>query len=91
MEQVEFARTGNPPRNAIRIRGYIGAIGGRIPQQYVTYVLRDRGTYYVFTLYAVGLDAITGELSTIAPLDAADVTAFEQLLGTLTFQIGPGG
>lgn len=91
MEQVEIARTGDPPRNAIKIRGYIGAIGGRIPQQYITYVLRDQGIYYVFTLYAVGLDAATSDVTTIAPLDAADVATFEQLLGTLTFQIGPAG
>ncbi len=91
MEQVKFARTGDPPRTAISIQGYIGAIGGRIPQQYLTYVLRDHGTYYVFTLYAVGLDAATGDASTIAPLNATDVTTFEQMLGTLTFQIGPGG
>jgi hypothetical protein len=91
MEQVEFARTSDPPRNAIRIRGYIGAIGGRTPQQYVTYVLRERGMYYVFALYAVGLDATTGDVSAIAPLDESDVTTFEQMLGTLTFQPGPGG
>jgi hypothetical protein len=91
MEQVELTRVGNPTRNAIRIQGYIGSIGGRIPQQYVTYLVREGGTYYTFTLYALGLDSQVERADGIWPLDEADITAFERMMETLTFRVGPTG
>ncbi|MDY6877101.1 MAG: hypothetical protein SWK90_12995 [Chloroflexota bacterium] len=72
-------------QEATRIRGYVGAVGGNIPQQYITYViLRDR-VYYTFTLHALSRDSAgqTGEI--IWPLGEEDIAVFEQIMGTLQF------
>ncbi len=71
-------------QTATRLSGYIGAIGGNIPQQYVTYVIPRAGRYYSFTLYALPSSA-TPSSNDIVPLDEADVALFEQMLATLTF------
>jgi hypothetical protein len=91
IEQTELARVGNPARNAIRIAGYIGSIGGRIPQQYVTYLVREGGVYYTFTLYALGRDRQVEDVSGVWPLDQADIVDIERMMGTLTFQVGSMG
>jgi hypothetical protein len=91
MEDVELTRVGDPTRNGIRISGYIGSIGGRIPQQYVTYVMREGGTYYAFTLYALGGDREVERVDVIWPLDEADVVVFERMMETLRFRVGSRG
>jgi hypothetical protein len=91
MEQIEWTRVGDPTRNAIRISGFIGSIGGRIPQQYVTYLMREGGMYYTFTLYASGRDSEVERVDVIWPLGEADIVAFEQMMETLTFQVGNRG
>ena len=72
-------------QEATRIRGYIGAIGGNIPQQYVTYIATKDDVYYVFTLYAVGRGHTDPADMTIRPLVEEDVVVFEQIMGTLQF------
>ena len=91
MEQTELTRVSNSTRNAIRIGGYIGSIGGRIPQQYVTYLMREGGMYYTFTLYALGRDSKVERVDVVWPLDEADIVAFERMMETLTFQVGNRG
>lgn len=91
MEQTELTRVGDPARNAIRISGFIGSIGGRTPQQYVTYLVREGGMYYTFTLYALGRDSEIERVDVIWPLSEADIVAFERVMETLTFQVGPLG
>jgi hypothetical protein len=69
---------------ATRIEGYIGSIGGNVPQDYLTYVI-ERGTrYYNFTLYA-GAAPDADPTADPAPLAAEDVAVFEQMLATLQF------
>jgi len=91
MEQSEFTRVGAPSRTAIRISEFIGSVGGRVPQQYVTYLMKDGGLYYTFTLYALGLDSEAECVDVTWPLDEADIVAFERMMETLTFRVGSGG
>jgi hypothetical protein len=67
---------------ATKVTGYIGSIGGNVPQRYITYILPRDGRYYVFTLYALGFKAVSNDPSTIWPLKESDVALFEQVLDT---------
>ena len=71
--------------DAIRVEGYMGAIGGEIPQRYLQYILKHDNRYYVFTLFALGFHASSNDFYTIWPLEEDDVTLFEQVLETLRF------
>ncbi len=70
---------------ATRIEGYIGAIGGNIPQQYVTYFLPRGERFFAITLYALGFGGQSDDLATIRPLNEDDVAMFEELLATVSF------
>jgi hypothetical protein len=91
IDYVTLTRTGTPARTAIRLRGYVGAIGGNIPQQYVTYLVRDGGMTYTLTLYALERDTDVERVDEIWPLDEADIETFERMMATLAFQVGPAG
>jgi hypothetical protein len=82
IETSETVVIGN--NEATKLAGYIGAIGGNIPQQYQTYVFERGGRYYSFTLYALGRSE-TAEETEIQPLAAEDVALFEQMLRSLRF------
>jgi hypothetical protein len=69
---------------ATKITGYIGAIGGNIPQNTVTYVFPRENLYYTFTLYAVGDYEPTDDLS-VRPLRLEDVVLFRRLVETIRF------
>jgi hypothetical protein len=74
-------------QEATRVEGYIGSVGGFIPQQYVSYVLKHENQYYRFEIHAVSsaetFDA--GDISTIRPLKAEDLELFEKIMSTLAF------
>jgi hypothetical protein len=72
-------------QEATKILGYIGSIGGYIPQQYVRYVVHKNSQYYIFTLYAVGLSDTSGITGPIRPLKQEDIELFEQIMQTLEF------
>jgi len=81
MEVVEEVVIGD--KEATRIKGYIGSIGGNIPQEYVTYVYRKVYDYYIFTLWALPNDTNINEAATISPLREKDLEIFERMLKTL--------
>ena len=70
---------------ATKVTGYIGAVGGIIPQRYLQYILKHDNRYYSFTLWALRRDAKNECCSVIWPLNDNDIALFEQLLNTLTF------
>jgi hypothetical protein len=72
-------------RSAIRISGSIGAAGGNVPQQYLTYVFEKDNRYYTLTLYAVPGGSVTTNNESIQPLQAEDIQLFEQMLATFQF------
>jgi hypothetical protein len=83
MEAVETTLVAG--QEATRIGGYIGAIGGNIPQQYITYIVLKDEVYYTFTLYALSRDSAEQAGGIIWPLGEEDVAVFEQIMETLEF------
>jgi hypothetical protein len=69
---------------ATKITGYMGAIAGNIPQQYMTYLFERDNLYYSFTLYALGDHEPADEWST-QPMALEDVVLFYQMMGTIRF------
>jgi hypothetical protein len=65
--------------------GYIGSIGGYVPQQFRRYVIERNGVYWMITLYALGLHASGGDLSPIVELDPADVQLFETIAASVSW------
>jgi len=63
--------------------GYIGAVGGYVPQQYRKIVVERRSLYFIVTLYALGLHATEGEISLIAQLVPEDVSIFNTIVTTM--------
>jgi len=70
---------------ATKVTGYIGSIGGNIPQRYTRYILQQDGRYYIFTLYALSFKATSNDPARIWPLSENDVALFEQVLETFKF------
>jgi hypothetical protein len=68
------------------LTGYIGSIGGNIPQQIRRYVFERDGYFLIITFYALGLHAIEGDVSQIAPLDPNDISLFDTIVTTLRFR-----
>ena len=67
------------------LTGYIGAVGGYIPQQIRRFVFERNGYYFVVTLYALGLHVTEGEISQIAQLNPEDVSLFDNIVASLQF------
>jgi hypothetical protein len=67
---------------ATKVTGYIGAIGGNIPQRYLRYILQRNNRYFIFTLYALSYKATMNDVATIRPLYESDIVLFEQVLKT---------
>lgn len=70
---------------AIQVTGYIGSIGGYVPQRYTAYVIERNGLYYDFMLYALSFHSKIDDISVIWPLKADDIALFEQIVRTLEF------
>ncbi|UCH59167.1 MAG: hypothetical protein JSV61_13235 [Anaerolineales bacterium] len=65
------------------LTGYIGAVGGYVPQQYRKIIVERGGLYFIVTLYALGLHATEGDISQIAQLIPEDVSNFNAMVTTL--------
>jgi hypothetical protein len=65
------------------LTGYIGSVGGYIPQQYKRFIIERKDSYFVVTLYALGLHVTEGDISKIAQLNAEDVTQFDNLVASM--------
>ena len=65
------------------LTGYIGSIGGYIPQQFKRFVVERNGFYFVATLYALGLHATEGDISQIAKLNPEDVSLFDDMVTSM--------
>jgi hypothetical protein len=70
-------------RQARLARGYIGSIGGNIPQHFMLYLVRSGSTYISLTLYAAGRNASLIDSSVILPLQEADIELFDRMVQTL--------
>ncbi len=70
-------------RVATRYDGYLGAVGGNVPQRYLAYLIEANGRFYTFTLYALPWMSTLPGMTEIQPLQPADVTRFEQIMATV--------
>ncbi len=76
---------------AKKLTGYIGAVGGNIPQEYVAYVIEYGQGYLVFVLYALGLDIEEAGNEGIWPLDTGDVELFEEIIASVMLSLPENG
>ena len=84
--ETNVVLSGLPAR---KLTGYIGSVGGYVPQEYITYIIEYRGGYLIFTLYALGLEVETDQLDSIWPINPDDVKVFEQIIATLEIEESP--
>lgn len=61
------------------LTGYIGSVGGYMPQQFKQIIVERNGNYFVLTLYALGLHVTDGDVSQIAQLMPEDVALFDEI------------
>lgn len=66
-----------------RVKGYIGSVGGNIPQEFLVYIFELGDKALVFTLYALPFDADLTEVSMIWPLDGMELDLFERTVQTV--------
>ena len=65
------------------LTGYIGSVGGYIPQQFRRFVVERNGSYFVVTLYALGLHATEGDVSQRAQLNPEDISLFDNMVTSM--------
>lgn len=65
------------------LTGYIGSVGGYMPQQFKKIVVERNGNYFVITLYALGLHVTDGDISQIAQLTTDDVSLFDNIAASM--------
>ena len=65
------------------LTGYIGSIGGYMPQQFKKIVVEQNGDFFVITLYALGLHVTDGDISQIAQLTPDDVSLFDNIVASI--------
>lgn len=65
------------------LTGYIGSVGGYIPQQIKRFVVERNNSYFVITLYALGLHTTEGDVSQIAQLNPEDVSLFDNMVTSM--------
>ena len=75
-------------RPARLFEGYIGSVGGYVPQRFKRYVVQTGDGYFLITLYALGLGASEGSLSQIAELDPADIQLFDTIAASVRWPRG---
>jgi hypothetical protein len=69
-----------------RVKGYFGAVGGMIPQEFLTYIVEVEGEQLVFTLYALPFDAELQDITRIWPLEGMELELFERMITTVTIK-----
>lgn len=76
----EIQLSGHPAK---LLTGYIGSVGGYMPQQFKKIVVEQNGNYFVITLYALGLHVTDGDVSQIVPLAPDDVLLFDSITASM--------
>lgn len=65
------------------LTGYIGSVGGYMPQRFKQIVVERNGKYFVLTLYALGLHVTDGDVSQIAQLAPEDLSLFDDIAASM--------
>jgi hypothetical protein len=79
-------RTSIHGREVRRVKGYIGAVGGRIPQEYLVYIFDLGDQALAFTIYALPFDAELRDVSVVWPLEGMELDLFERTVETVTIR-----
>ena len=72
-------------RRAVLAQGYLGSIGGNVPQYFMAYVFPLGTGFASFSLYAESRYAEVKDPSVITPLRQDDIEVFERMMETLEF------
>lgn len=69
-----------------RVKGYIGAVGGNTPQEFLTYIFTLEDEQLVFAVYALPFGVEVKDVTMIWPLEGMALELFERTVGTVTLQ-----
>ena len=69
-----------------RVEGWIGAVGGYTPQEYLTYIFDMDGLQLIFTVYALPFNTNFQDISKIWPLEGMELELFERTVQTVVLQ-----
>jgi hypothetical protein len=72
--------------DARRVKGYFGAVGGMIPQEFLAYIFEVDGEWLIFMIYALPFDAELQDIAQIWPLQGMELELFERMITTVTIR-----
>jgi len=68
-----------------KLAGYIGAVGGSVPQSYQTIVIPHNNSFYNFTVYELKYDEIQPPTRQIGQIPEKEIKLLEKIVSTLKF------
>lgn len=69
----------------VKLIGYYGAVGGIIPQEYITYIFPKGELFIIFTITALGKNHPPASDDTVQLLSPEDISLFEQIMLTIKY------
>jgi len=69
-----------------RVKGWMGAVGGRTPQEFLTYVFDLGEEQLILTAYALPFDSEVKEFTTVWPLEGMILELFERTAATVILE-----
>jgi hypothetical protein len=66
-----------------RVKGWFGSVGGRTPQEFLTYIFDIDEEQLVFTVYALPFDTELQDITTVWPLEGMALELFQRTLSSL--------
>jgi hypothetical protein len=67
-----------------RVEGSFGAVGGRVPQEYLVYIFDLGEDMLTLAIYALPFDAQVNDASFVWPLEGMELELFERMVETVT-------
>lgn len=68
-----------------KLTGYIGSVGGNIPQRYYEIILPRNNLFYIFTLYELKNDSIKSQYRKIGNIFPDKIELFNKIVSTVKF------
>jgi len=66
-----------------RVKGWMGAVGGRTPQEFIAYIFDLKDERLVFALYALPFDTVLSDSSRVWPVEGMALDLFEHSVATV--------
>lgn len=83
-ETITDVQVGSQPGKLVM--GYLGGVGGFVPQQLRMYIFERNGIYFMPTLYALGLKEANIYSTEIVPLQPEDQKVFDDMVAGFRFE-----